>query len=259
VEIVGSSPTSPTIKNKYIVMINIQEKLEDDTLLFGWKSDPPLTPFAPSYSHLFIEKKIFSEEECDEWNEYLLKQEQIILDKFKTALHDSSTGLGEQSVTSRSPFFNVLEFDFHLAEQLKTKVFDCICYLLDITNNTTWQETLYTTCWFNVLRQEEKMNMHTHAYHGNTFYGFHVTIKAIAPSFTSYYHPIKHQEEAFHVPNKRGYLTLFPNLIPHSVTPNKYETPRISIAGDIYASTIFPFPSGFQNTLVNIGTCNNPK
>ena len=237
-------------------MINIQEKQADGTLLFGWKSDPPLTPFAPSYTHLFMEKKIFSEEECEEWNEYLLKQEQIILDNFRTSLGDGSTGLGDNSITSRHPFFNVLEFDFHLAKQLKTKLFDCICCLLNITGNTTWQETLYTTCWFNVLRQGEKMKIHSHAYHDSTFYGFHVTIKA-TETFTSYYHPVKHQEEAFHVPNKQGYLTLFPNLIPHGVTPNKYETPRITIAGDMYASTVFPLAS--PKTVIKIGTYNNPK
>ena len=101
------------------------------------------------------------------------------------------------------------------------------------------------------------MNPHFHGYHKNTFYGFHVTIKAIAPSFTSYEHPIKFQAGAFHVPNKQGYLTLFHNLIPHGVTPNKYETPRITIAGDMYASTVFPLAS--PKTLIKIGTYNNPK
>ena len=66
-------------------MINIQEKLEDGTYVCGWKSDPPLTPFAPSYAYYFTEKKIFSEKECEEWNTYLLKQEQILFDKFRTS------------------------------------------------------------------------------------------------------------------------------------------------------------------------------
>ena len=36
-------------------MINIQEQLTDGISLYGWKSDPPLTPFAPSYAHYFTE------------------------------------------------------------------------------------------------------------------------------------------------------------------------------------------------------------
>ena len=104
------------------------------------------------------------------------------------------------------------------------------------------------------------MNAHFHGFHKNTFYGFHVTIKAIAPSFTSYEHPIKFQAGAFHVPNKIGYLTLFPNFIPHGVSPNRYETPRISIAGDIKTSKFFDDPLadvGLKKLAVEIGTCNN--
>ena len=58
-------------------MINIQENLADGTLLYGWKSEPPLTPFAPSYTHYLSENKIFSEEACREWNDCLLKQEKL--------------------------------------------------------------------------------------------------------------------------------------------------------------------------------------
>ena len=218
-------------------MIDIQEKLADETLLYGWKSDPPLTPFAPDYTHYLTDKKIFSEKECQEWSVYLLKEEQILLDKYKTVpmrfKKDGRTGLRETSVTSHFPYFNLLNFDFHLVPKLKKSIYDGIqTLLLHISDNASWQETLYANSWFNVLRQGEAMNTHFHGYHKNTFYGFHVTIKAIAPSFTSYEHPIKFHEGTFHVPNKIGYLTLFPNFIPHSVSVNRKVTPRISIAGD---------------------------
>ena len=80
------------------------------------------------------------------------------------------------------------------------------------------------------------MNIHFHGYHRNSFYGFHVTLNA-TETFTSYYHPTKFQNDAFHVSNKIGYLTLFPNWIPHSVSPNKRDIHRISIAGDTFSST----------------------
>ena len=149
---------------------------------------------------------------------------------------DGGTGLGPTSITSRYPYFNLPDFDFHLVSELKTKIFNGIKTILSISDNTNWQETLYANCWFNVLRQAEGMNMHSHGYHKNSFYGFHLTINA-TETFTSYFNPIKFEEETFHVPNKIGYLTLFPNIVPHCVSPNRYETPRISIAGDIYAST----------------------
>ncbi len=200
-------------------MINIQENLADGTLLYGWKSEPPLTPFAPSYTHYFTERKIFSKKECKEWNTFLVKQEQILLDKFRTSTGDGQTGLGVTSITSRFRDFNTLKFDFHLVSKLKTEIFKGIKTILSISDNTNWQETLYANCWFNVLRQAEGMNMHSHGHHKNSFYGFHLTINA-TETFTSYFNPIKFEEETFHVPNKIGYLTLFPNIVPHCVSPD---------------------------------------
>ena len=238
-------------------MIEIQETLADGTLLYGWKSEIPLTPVAPDYTYYFTEKKIFSEEECKEWNDYLLKQEPILFDKFRTTKGDGKTGLGSTSITSRFRDFNLLQFDFHLVEQLKTKIFNGIKTILSISRYTNWQETLYANCWFNVLRQGVGMDSHFHGYHKNSFYGFHLTINAFE-TFTSYYHPIKFQEGSFHVPNKIGYLTLFPNYIPHSVSQNRHETYRISIAGDTYSSQFLDEPEHNANNknLVKIGTYN---
>ena len=131
-------------------MINIQEKLEDGTELYGWKSEPPLTPFAPSYVHYITDKKIFSEEECKEWNDYLLEQEQILLKKFITSTGDGQTGLGPNAITSRWVHFNLLKFDFHLVPKLKTEILNGIKTILSVSDNTSWQETLYSNCWFNV-------------------------------------------------------------------------------------------------------------
>jgi len=240
-------------------MINIQEKLADGTSLYGWKSVPPLTPIAPDYAHYISYKKIFSDEECKEWNDYLLEQEQILLEKFITSTGDGHTGLGENSITSRFGYFNLLKFDFHLVPKLKTEIFNGIKTILSVSDNTNWQETLYTNSWFNVMRKKEFMDVHTHGYYLHTFYGFHVSISAIETA-TSYYHPMKFHNEVFHIPNKIGYLTLFPNFIPHGVSPNRYKTPRISIAGDIKTSKFMDDPKadvGLKNLAVEIGTYNN--
>ncbi|SVC89989.1 uncharacterized protein METZ01_LOCUS342843 [marine metagenome] len=237
-------------------MINIDEELPDGTRLFGWKSEPPLTPVAPSYTYHFAEKKIFLSEECESWNEYLLEQENVLLDKFRTSIGgDGLTGLGTTSITSRFRDFNLLKFDFHLVPKLKKAICDGIATLLRVSDNGDWQETLYANSWFNVLRQGEGMNIHSHGCNKNSFYGFHVTINATEPSFTSYYHPIKFQEEAFHAPNKKGTLTLFPNYVPHEVSPNKHESPRITIAGDIFPSTWIneTDPGAHNKNLVELG------
>ena len=228
------------------------EEWEDDTRIYGWKSEKPLTPFAPDYTYFITEKKIFSEEECREWTDYLLEQELILLDKYRiSTLGDGGTGLGDNSITSRFPHFNVLTFDFHLVEKYKTEIFNGIRNILRISSNTKFRETIYANCWFNVLRQGEGMHEHQHGYHKNTFYGCNLSINAFE-TFTSYYHPIKFQGATYHVPNKVGYLTMFPNFIPHSVSINRYPQPRISIAGDIFTSTWLNEPASEYQSKNNI-------
>ena len=188
-------------------MIEIQETLADGTRIFGWKSEPPLTPFAPSYAHYLSEKKIFSEEECKEWNDYLLKQEPILADKFRTSIGEGRTGLGATSITSRYTHFNLLEFDFHLIPKLKTEILNGIKTILSVSDNTNWQETLCGNSWFNVMRKKEFMEIHSHGYYPHSFYGFHVSINAIETT-TSYYHPIKFQNEVFSYTKQNRILNL---------------------------------------------------
>ena len=224
-------------------MINIQEQLTDGTSVFGWKSEVPLTPFAPNFTYPLTEKKIFSEEECERWYNYLLEQESILFDKHRISFGGAGTGLGPTSLTTRHPYFNLLDFDFYLMPKFKTEILNGIKTILSI-DNTNYQETLYSKSWFNVLRKGEEMTPHSHGNNEHTFYGFHLTIGA-KETFTIYYNPVTfpfQQDEAFHVPNKVGYLTLFPDSIPHAVTPNRYEIPRISIAGDIFPSSFFEEP-----------------
>lgn len=222
-------------------MIEIQEELADGTNVYGWKSEPPETPFADSYAYYLTDKKIFSEEECKEWNDYLLLQEKVLKAKFSPGLRgDGRTGLGPDAVTSRYQYFNLLEFDFPHVERLKTAIFEGMKTVLSVSGNSDWKEDLYAKSWFNVIRRGEGMQLHSHSHHSRTLYGFHVSINA-KDTQTSYFHPSVLQVgpggvdflDAFHNPNRIGYLTLFPNNILHGVSPNQQETPRISIAGDV--------------------------
>ena len=226
--------------------------------LYGWESDDPLTPFAPSFKYYILEKKIFSKEECEDWYEFLLDQEAIILSKHTISAGDGYTGVGTTSVTSRFPYFNTLQFDFGHVPKLIEEIIDCIKIFLSITNNKDFSSTLYANSWFNVLRMGETFKTHFHGYHKNSFLNFHLTIGA-KETFTSYYHPvtyIQEEKDAFHIPNKPGYLTLFPDFVPHGVSVNNYPEPRISIAGGIFPETWMDDPSRnmSKSNYIELGT-----
>ena len=197
------------------------QELDDGTLIYGWKSADSDNPLVIPYAYHFMDKKVFTKEECDEWGNYILQEVERTKQK-------GIFNLGQ---------LNILRFDFHLVEPLKAAILDGIKTLLSITNNDDWQiPPLHANGWYNVFDMGEGMPVHSHGYYKNGFLGFNMPIWAIE-SFTSYYHPIKFQPDMFNVPNKIGWLTLFPAITPHSVSENKYKKPRISLAGDVGIKT----------------------
>ena len=221
-------------------MIDIHENL-DGWKAYGWKSETPLTPFASDYQYYIVDKKIFSEEESKEWNDFLLEQEEIIKKKYSPGLRGTGrTGLGPEHVTSRYQYFNLLEFDFYLVPRLINEIMSGMKTVLSLSGNSDWHSTLFAKAWFNVMRQGEGMQLHSHSHHCRTLYGFHVSINAKETS-TTYFHPEVLQVgpqgidflDSIDNPNQIGMITLFPNNIPHAVRSNQQKIPRISIAGDI--------------------------
>ena len=204
-------------KNSFL---HIQEELEDGTQIYGWKSEPPLTPFASDYAYYISDKRIFSVEECKEWTDFLLREEKTIKEK--------------------DHYSNLLELDFHLIPDLINEIYNGFKTILSVSGNTDYHSDLSAKAWFNVMRQGQGMQLHTHSHHCRNLYGFHVSIQA-EDTATSYFHPEVLQVspqgidflDSMDRPNRAGYLTMFPNNLPHAVRANIHETPRISIAGDI--------------------------
>ena len=213
---------------------HIQENLEDGTQVYGWRSKPPLTPFASSHAIYISDKRIFSVEECKEWTDFLLGQEQVIQEK--------------------DHYSNLLGLDFHLVPTLIREIFRGFMTILSVSGHSDYHSDLYSKAWFNVMRQGQGMQLHTHSHHCRNLYGFHVSIQAENTS-TTYFHPELLQVgpqgvdflDSMDRQNRAGYLTLFPNDLPHAVRVNTSETPRISIAGDIVCETKEPH-------LIEIGT-----
>ena len=129
---------------------------------------------------------------------------------------DGNTGLGNDSITARFPYFSVFDFEHPFVEIIR-------------------HSHIYAQSWFNVMRNGQWINFHSHGMDENTLYGFHITIETENTS-TIYHNPFD-PKQIIEVPNKIGAITLFPNFIPHQTTTYEGGDVRISIAGDIAESS----------------------
>ena len=146
------------------------------------------------------------------------------------------TGLGNDSITSRFPYFSVFDFEHPFVERIRS----VLEYMQDICTitKTNWHSHLYAQSWFNVMRNGQKINFHSHGMNEDILYGFHITIETQNTS-TIYHNPFD-TKQIIEVPNDIGTITLFPNYIPHQTTTYEGNDVRISIAGDITESSSVP-------------------
>ena len=203
--------------------------------VYQFKTKPANNPFAPEFNYILLEGQCFTEDECLDIKEYLLYQEKYLLEKLKDkpAL-DGNTGLGENSITAKFPYFSVFDFNHKLVSKIKSSIVEHFNDILKISN-LSWHSHLYAQSWFNVMRPGQKINFHAHGVNEDILYGFHITISTEETS-TIYHNPFDHRQ-TIDIPNKVGYITLFPNFIPHQTTVYNGSDVRISIAGDIVDSS----------------------
>ena len=72
----------------------------------------PNNPFVPNYRFVLLSGPCFTIGECREIKYYLLQKETELLKKHTHAMEgigDGNTGLGNDSITSRFPYFSVFE------------------------------------------------------------------------------------------------------------------------------------------------------
>lgn len=212
-----------------------------DIDIITFKSEPKQTFFAPEWEHSFYES-FLQNIDLNEIKNIILKKEKEIKKEFDNNYvlqnHnelsvDGYTGLGENSLTSRYPFFNVFSWQDEEIQKLKNEVLSFYLNILEINNAPrikTWIQ-----CWANVMRSGEQIMPHIHSVRPNTYLGGHITIQSEGSS-TIYINPINqinHPEEyeSFNIPGK---ITIFPNYIPHYTTKyDNFKTERITIAFDI--------------------------
>ena len=206
---------------------------------------PPETPYAPSWD--FSIGDTFIPLDLDQLAKTCLEKEKEIkklpllyydtayeggVDKGKK-LFDGYTGLGKNSTTSRSSYFNVLKWDTPETNLLKEKIrLNVNEYNKQLGNSTS--KIIIIQCWVNILRFGQKINTHLHQTGPHTYLSGHYCVQAEDTS-TCYINPVNVINDPFIIERKNnpGTFTIFPSYVPHYTTRHYSFKPRITLAMDI--------------------------
>ena len=185
--------------------------------------------FNPTYEYYIYETMI--DFDLDFLKQFILQKENEII--FNYPAHtDGDTGLGNNSLTSRYPYFNLLQYkELNFLKESIKKEHDNFLWELDVKN-----ENVYVQCWANVMRKGDVIKKHSHYNSNYTYLGGHICIQSNNTS-THYVDP--YTKEIFSSKNEFGKITLFPNWIEHytdEVVDNKL---RITIAFDLINEVTF--------------------
>jgi len=206
--------------------------------VYQFKTIKSNNPFAPEFVYTILEGECFSVQQCSDIKQYLLEKESYLLKKLNNKQSfDGNTGLGNNSITSKFPYFNIFDFDHYMTSIIRSKLLELFSDVLNI-HNSSWHSNLYVQSWFNVMRSGQKINFHTHGVNEDILYGFHITI-CTEDTKTIYHNPFDHRQ-IIEIENKPGYITLFPNFLPHQTSTYNGNDVRISIAGDLTDSSAVP-------------------
>jgi hypothetical protein len=220
------------------------ERLNENLLKF-YRIDPPkhLLKYTPEWSLEFWIYKFLNN--LDPLAKFLQKREPEIIDQY-TATHDSSTGLGNNTVTSRFHKYNLFHETDPVIEELKADIEKQISTYLSRTDPAVFKSTNFDphiNCWFNIMRPDDKIKEHAHNV-TNPFISGHYTVLC-EDSYTYYVIPVTRDRLEFK--NTIGEGTIFPSYVQHGTSNHTGTDVRISIAWDLYYNKEDIFPAIYDN------------
>jgi len=172
--------------------------------------------------------------DVDKLAKQILVNEPEILEKHppqnwnKTKYVDGGTGLGYDSLTSRSCHYNMLDWeDSELLRKEIRRGYELFTNLKD--------KPLYVQVWANVMRKGEKIQPHRHwqRYEEVHMLSGHICVQ-VDGSTSTYY-------AGKPMLNKKGQMTLFSSIISHWTDTYYGEKERITVAFDIMSKELFEF------------------
>lgn len=194
------------------------------------KSEEPLTPFAPVYSHYICTADLSQLIDFKDIKYTILGKEKSIIEQYNVGLNDAYTELGNDSLTSRFEHYNI--FDWPEMYKLKSAVksiHDLFLQYVKVENRPVW-----INGWANVMRKGQQIKTHLHNVDQTCYLGGHICV-ACEESSTFYINPINtiNDPEIFEIENKVGQITLFSNCIPHYTSKHEGNSERITMAFDL--------------------------
>ena len=217
-------------------------------MIHTFENKAPRNPFNQKFKYRIFEKNCKTELHLSTLASFILKNEKKIIERTKKEFYeynkktrwiDGDTGLGAESLTSRQPFYNLVEFEE--AQYLTEIIQDAHEEFLEKLN-IQYNDKLYIQCWANVMRKGDKIKKHFHAGSNYDYLSGHICVST-KDTHTYYLQP--YYKNVFSSQNVPGKLTLFPSWIEHYTDEVKTNKERITIAFDLrgeesYQEDIYP-------------------
>lgn len=194
--------------------------------ILNFKSYPQKTVFAAEWNYFVGEDNIVDQVDFDNIKQLILNKEKEVIAQYPYT-SDWETGLGENSMTSRSDNFNLLKLPE--AESLKIAIRKTYnTFLLSL--GMCPEPDIYLQCWANVLRKNQKIQRHRHWYTNYSYLCGHICVQQENTN-TNYISPFT--GDAYPSPNETGKITLFPGWLEHYTDEHTGDSERITIAFDL--------------------------
>ena len=197
------------------------------------KSGFKKTPFAIDYT-FYVFENIINDVNFSAVSKIIKSKEKKIIRSSPKSSGDGNTGLGDNSLTSRFGYFNVLKWQEPDIQKIKDHIIDNVSKFY----NRILQEKptdLKIQCWANVMRKGQQIKPHVHDTSNNCLLGGHICVDVDNTS-THYINPFKYfsgnNQETYSSKNEVGKITLFSDNIPH-YTDKVISKDRVTIAFDI--------------------------
>jgi|ETNmetMinimDraft_18_1059904.scaffolds.fasta_scaffold05067_2 hypothetical protein len=166
-------------------------------------------------------KHFLTEDECEQLSTFVLAEEEKVM-AIENPYETDYVGL-----TKQHKVFNWLSYDTLKALNIPQRLFE----LPDFEDTTH----IAIQCWMNVLRQTERIRMHSHGTNffpnhedgEDNFYACNVFLSGNTTTGT-------HYADIGYTPNELGEIHICHNLLDHAVPSHLFREPRISMAMDVW-------------------------